>query len=413
VEEALYTGFTIRLALSILFVAAAFFIAPLWAGFFENPLLTAPTRVLLLLLLIGNLAFIPQTRLIKELRFKEETLPRLYGRIAYSITAILLALKGFSYWSLVYGMVAQSLVRAFSLSLYSPWKPRLRFNLSLARKLMGFGGFILATSLIFMVRGNLDNAAIGKLIGATALGYYTIAYKWAGFGTKEISMSIDIVLFPAYTRISEDIQRLGRAYLKTLKYATMVSIPMTFGFFAIAPEFVTILLGAKWTPAITPLRILCAWGFFTALTAPSYNAFYAIGKPQLTTYITGLTTLLMGLLIIPAARLNGILGVSALVSILSILGFTLTLLMLSRHLKLSLTQLLSVPLPQTLASIAMLLLIAGFKHSMLLSNLYPPLYLALLIALGATAYVLALHIITRGGLREDVKYVARSFFTKE
>ena len=54
--------------------------------------------------------------------------------------------------------------------------------------------------------------------GTEALGYYSLAFNW---GTKVpilLSVTVLSVLFPAFSRIRDDVEELKKTYLEAVKY---------------------------------------------------------------------------------------------------------------------------------------------------------------------------------------------------
>ena len=128
---------------------------------------------------------------------------------------------------------------------------------------------------------NIDKLLIGKFLGDQALGYYTLAYKIMLYPLQSISWVIGKVMFPAFSKIQHDLEKVRTAYLKMVKAISLVTFPMMFGLFAVAPEFVHVIYGPKWEPLILLIRILCFCGIVQSIGTTVGNIILSQGKSGL------------------------------------------------------------------------------------------------------------------------------------
>jgi len=69
----------------------------------------------------------------------------------------------------------------------------------------------MGSSVLNYVDSNVDYLVVGRMIGASALGYYTLAYNLITFPLYKISTIITRVTFPAFSIIQNDNQTLRTA----------------------------------------------------------------------------------------------------------------------------------------------------------------------------------------------------------
>jgi O-antigen/teichoic acid export membrane protein len=77
------------------------------------------------------------------------------------------------------------------------------------------------------------------------------------------------VLFPAYSLIQRDGERLRRAYLNSLTLSSIVVFPLLTSIAIVGPELMTGVFGPKWAAAGAPLQILCLGGVFQCMYKPA------------------------------------------------------------------------------------------------------------------------------------------------
>lgn len=338
VKEAANTAFILIPIIAVILFITAYFIAPFVAAFFGELAVTEIVRILAIVLIIGSLGSVPATLLEKELNFKKAVIPQIASTIVYAIVAISLALNGFGFWSLVYGALASSFGNLITIWCVSPWRPEFRFNKQAAMELVGYGKHILGVGILVFLATNLDDAIVGKILGMSALGMYTIAYSISNLPATNITHLINRVMFPTYSALQDDKERLKIAYVKTLKYVSLLSIPLAFGIIAIAHDFVYVILTEKWIPTIALIQILCFYGLVRAIGAATGDIFKAIGKPRLLTFFTAIPLIIFIIFVIPVIEYYGLVGICILVTISEAVSVTFAFMKVNRILEISLVE---------------------------------------------------------------------------
>jgi len=199
-----------------------------------------------------------------------------------SAVSVGLAFAGLGVWSLVSGALAGAAVQCMILWAVVPWRP---YPAAASRgalvEMMRYGRFVSAGSVLNVLENTIDNIAIARLLGTTALGYYAIAFRVADFPNSVIGHVVGRVMFPVYSILQDDLQAVRRAYLQNLQRIAIVALPVSVGIAVAAKPIVLALFGEKWLLAVTPLRILAFYGLLKSFAAPSGELFKGIGKPHL------------------------------------------------------------------------------------------------------------------------------------
>ncbi|HDP70492.1 MAG TPA: MOP flippase family protein [Actinobacteria bacterium] len=328
IKEAADTAFLIIPIFAITLFGLAFFSAPFVATFFENSQATAIIRVLAFTLVISSFATVPSNLLEKELEFKKKIVPEALPQLGYAIVAITLAILGYGVWSLVWGQVVSALIGAILIWFFVDWRPKLCFDKSATKEMLSYGKEIIAASFIIFLHSNLDDALVGKLLGVVTLGYYSLAYTISIMPATSISCLIHRVTFPAYSKIQDDKERLGEAYLKVLKLVGTLSMPVAIGIFLIAPNFVPTIFGAKWGSSIPILQILCFLGILKSINSTTGSIFGGVGKPEYSKKTSLINFIIFATLVYPLIIRLKLIGVGLAVvisySIGTIYGLSIT-----------------------------------------------------------------------------------------
>jgi lipopolysaccharide exporter len=281
-DDALATGFWMKAALGAAMCGVAMLAAPAAGWFLDEPAVSAAMRVLSLNFVIGALAFIPTTLLTRALDYRAISMAQILSTIASGIVAIGLALNGAGYWSIVLGNVAATLTLVVCMNIAYPHRVDFSFDVGHARSLAQYGLSLFGSGLVIFALFNADNFLIGLTGGADTLGYYTIAFSWGAMIAVTMSIVVNSVLFPTFSRIQFDRSQLRATYLTALHHISAVGILVNTTLFFIAPELLVVLLGRgtdKWLPALGALRVLCVYGISRVILEPLGSVIMAVGKP--------------------------------------------------------------------------------------------------------------------------------------
>ena len=286
---ALVTGFVVDGTMA----ACAFLAAPLVAGFFSEPRLTPIIQVLAVGFFIGSLKSVPEARLKRKLDFKRRFAPELVRSFAKGAIAVTLAATGFGVWSLVWAQFATNAVAAVMYWAMSDWKPRLVLDTRIARALIGFGAPLAVLQLMGVFSGSIDYLIVGKRMGAQSLGVYTVAFRLPELIIISICYVLSHVLFSAYSNVQHRPDAMKRGFLMTMRYTSLITVPLGVGIFLVAPEFVRLLYGRDWEATIVVMQVLALFAMVDSINSNDGEVFKACGKLSILYKVWCLNVVLM------------------------------------------------------------------------------------------------------------------------
>ena len=350
IKSYLDSAWTVLILRGFVLFVILYFIAPYAAVFFNTPEAKPIIRVIGFSILFQAFTNIGITYFKKELEFIKEFIYQLTGTLADFIVAISAVLILRNVWALVFGLLAGNITRCFVSYLIHPYKPRLYFALEKVKELFGFGKWILGSSILIFLLGQGDDIFVGKLLGATMLGFYQLAYRISNMPATEITHVISQVTYPAYSKLQDDLPKLRESYLKVLQVTAFLSFPIAGLIFVLAPDFTRIFLGEKWMPMVLPMQVFCILGALRSIAAASGPIFLALGRPDFETKISAAELALLAILIYPLTIKWGITGTAISISIVScsfifiVLSIVIKLTKMEKSEMLKLTQCISFPL---------------------------------------------------------------------
>jgi O-antigen/teichoic acid export membrane protein len=317
VDEARETAFIMNIGVGVMQFLLAFLLAPFVTYVIDSPHAVSIIRWLSVSFLIDALGNIHDGMLQKELSFRRRAVPEFAAAFCKGVVSVILAVKGFGVWSLVAGHLIGALVRCGTRWWIYPWRPGLRFSASHARSLWRYGSHILLFNLLAVILEHADQLIVVALLGEAQLGYYYIALRIPQLVTENLSAVLTRVLFPAYTKLQQDRAALSRGFLESTRYTSFVTIPAACGLALTAPDFVPIIFGENWLPAVALTQILAFVGMLATLAWGAGDVFKALGRPDLLTKLLIFESLLTFPLIWGLTQYSGLAVMAAWGNLLS------------------------------------------------------------------------------------------------
>ena len=277
VEDRANTVFSFSVALGAVLTLVTALAAPLAALFFHQPELTGLLAVLGTNFLIRSFGTTHYALAQKRLDFRARTAAEFADVVIRGGTGIALALAGFGAWSLVLGYVIGAAALTVTINILSPFRPHpLRARREHLRSLLRFGGQLTGVDVISAVLGNLDYIFIGRVLGATSLGLYTLGFRLPELIVINLSSVAGHVLFPAFASLERE--ELAGAYLRSLRYILMVGLPLAAGLALLAKPFVLVAFGDQWGGSVVPMQLLTIFAFGVTVGIPAGTAYKAVGR---------------------------------------------------------------------------------------------------------------------------------------
>jgi O-antigen/teichoic acid export membrane protein len=403
-EEAAQTAYVLNLGVSVLLTAGTFLAAPAVASFFREPLVVPILRVLSFTFLIQALGSIHLVLLRRNLDFRRKLVPDIGQAVVKGIASIAFALAGFGVWSLVWGSLIGALASSLLAWVVIPWKPRFRMHRRLVRPLMRFGMPLLVTDIEAGIWSNLDYLIVGRLLGDTALGVYTLAYRLPEMLILSVWRVLGAAIFPFFASIQQLPDLLRKGFLATIRYSQIVVVPLCVGLFITAGPAVEVLFGEQWRGAIPVLRLLAVFALVGSIGVNIGDVYKAIGRPDILAKLAFLELVLLTPALILGAR-HGLIGVGAAHAVVAAIDTTIRLTVARRFVNVTFRDIGRQLLPSLKAGAALAAVAAGALWAA--SPAGPAASLAAAVVTGAAAYGAVLYRVDREAVRQLASWAGR------
>lgn len=372
----------VGLVLAVAGVAAAGPIARFYGDSAVRPLFMA----LSIGFLISALGSTQMALLMREMQFRRLELRQMAATIVGAATGISVAIGGFGPWAIIGQQLAEITVSTVLLWFLSPWRPSRTFSMASVRRIGRFTGNVFGQNLLYQAGRNLSNVLVGRLLGPASVGAYVLATNVILLPFARIAGPLQQVFFPAFSRMSDDRERLADVWVRAARLIGLFSIPSLVGLAVVAPDFVDVVLGRRWHDAVPVIQILAVVGIVQALQTLNAEVLMALDKAGTLLRFTMLW--FVGTVAAAFAGLHwGLLGVATCYALVNVLVEPLSTYLTTRALGISVWRFVSAFSGVIQATVLMAAVLVPVRTACVGGGVPPAARLVLLIVVGGIVFV--------------------------
>jgi O-antigen/teichoic acid export membrane protein len=240
------------LLIFMLFAAAAYPAAALY----EEPRLAGVMVALGFSMFLTGLANPRRIMLQRDLIFWQEFVLAVSQKFAGFVAAVAIAVVYHSYWALVIGTLVTQATNVVVSYLVLPFRPRIVVRH--LREFFSFSAWLTAGQIVNTLNWRFDYLLVGKVLGGSALGFYSVGSNLAMIPTREATLPLTQTIYPGFASIRNDPRRLAAAYQRVQALVAAVALPAGVGVAVTADPLVRLALGEKWAPATFVIQALAS-----------------------------------------------------------------------------------------------------------------------------------------------------------
>ena len=301
-----------------------------------------------------------------------------------------------SYWALVVGILAGALMSTLLSYALRPYRPRV--SLTRFSEILAFSGWMSLTTLVTTLSMETDKIIVGRLLGVADAGLYFMTQRIGVLPTRELISPLQRILFPSFSEIAEDRERLRRVVIESINVLGSLSLPAGCGFALVANDFVPLALGEQWLQAVPLLMILTPFLGLRGTLSMALPCVMALGETRLLFRVSAVYALVHVPVFIAGTALFGLLGAIGSIVLAGMFYSYLNAWLLRRALDVSpgeIMQQLRRPFAAAATMVAVVLALGTIPPLGLFSAPGCWIALATKIALGGTVYCAAQYAIWR------------------
>jgi O-antigen/teichoic acid export membrane protein len=221
-----------------------------------------------------------------------------------------------------------------------------------------------------------------------------MAFRLPELLIKQFSGIVSQVVFPAYAKMRDDPAALSQGFLQTMRYVSLITVPLGLGLALTAQPFVLVFYSAKWEAAAPVMTTISLYTLLRSLTFNAGDVYKAQGRPGLLTKLS----LVQAVVLIPGLYW-AVTGPASLVVVgwvqtaVALLGAILNLIVAGKMLNTSLREMATALQPAAVGGTVLVLAVLGALS--LTGQGTPVVQLSISVLSGGLAYVGALFLLQR------------------
>src|SRR5262249_30235982 len=187
------------------------------ARFYHEPAVRDLVMVLSLGFVIASVGAVPTAMLTRAMDFRALEVRNMIATVIGAVLGIVLAFSGYGAWAIIAQQLAVTTAISVLVWVRSAWWPSTAFSWTTLRGMLAFSGNVFGQRLLYYLHRNVDNLLVGRYLGAAALGAYGLAYNVMLVPFSRIAGPVQEVLFPAFSRMQHDRERLADGWIRTTR----------------------------------------------------------------------------------------------------------------------------------------------------------------------------------------------------
>ncbi len=277
----------IGVLLTILMILLAYPITLIYG----NPDLFWPTIVISAQFISQSFNIVPLAILEKRFEFKYVGFVNFIVTVTTITFMIIMAVLGYSYWSLIVPMVFQPILR------YIMYERRAKFGMHFYGWKMTKLGYRKVRSLLESISifnfinyfaRNADNFAVGKFFGEANLGLYDRAYKFLYMARRLVNTVLGPVLFPSLNDAKKKGEDYRSHFLDIIGMVNFINLAIAAPLILLARPITLVLWGHDWVGvadympyvgAIIPLQTMVIAAMDLYMIEDNERAYLTLGIP--------------------------------------------------------------------------------------------------------------------------------------
>jgi O-antigen/teichoic acid export membrane protein len=305
--RALYdTAFTLGLVRSLLTGIVVAALAGPAGRFFSEPRLALITLALAVGIVMDGFSNVGAVDFRRDFAFQKEFVLWVIPRVASIALSIAAAFAWRSYWALVVGILSQRILRVLLSYTLHPYRARL--HIGAWRGMVGYSTWAWVLSLMSIVRDRTATILIGRMLGPTPVGLFSLGFELASLPTTELVEPLGRAAFSGFSTARNQGLDGGEAFVRMVASMALITIPAGIGMALIADPVVRLAFGPRWVAAVPLVQMLGICGALTVFGSLGSVLFRVYGRQRLVFQVSLAVEIVRVALLIVLTRRYGLMG---------------------------------------------------------------------------------------------------------
>ena len=212
----------------------------------------------------------------KELNLKKQFIFNFFTNTATTIVSIIFVLYFKNVWAMVYAYLIGGAIRLLLSYALHPFRAKLMIDFS-------YGKWVLVSVVVGFFKTHGVTLFVGRAFGLDVLGFFNRSTTFSINIFSQFDKIFSKIVFPSLSKAKDNECFIHKILLNTLSSAMFI-ISILIGFlYTFSHEFVTIILGERWSEIIPYLKVMLFVSFSQLLLGTFRSLLLALGCPKINT----------------------------------------------------------------------------------------------------------------------------------
>jgi O-antigen/teichoic acid export membrane protein len=234
--------------------------SPLIAWIYGDPRLEPIALCVAITFVLSGLTNQHMALLRRTLQFGRIGRIQLFGTLAGTVAAVVMAIAGYGYWALVVRPVVTSICVVVAAWSACRWRPGAAVFDAEVRSMVRFGLHVVGFTVAYTLSRAVDRIALGLLYRADQVGYYQNAMNLYDNSIYAALNQTHAVGSSALSKLQSNPVALRQKYEAALSILAFFLMPAAAILSVTAEDLTVVLLGQKWQSAGALLSIIALRG---------------------------------------------------------------------------------------------------------------------------------------------------------
>jgi O-antigen/teichoic acid export membrane protein len=267
-HEQISTLFWVNSALGALLMILVSALSPALAWFYKDQRLILITLSLSVNYFFNGIIIQHLALLKRQMMFARIAIIDISSVIISMTVAIVLARRGFGYWSLIAGQLASGLSYVLLTYCLCRWVPGLPSRGNGVRSMLLFGRNMTTSNIVSFLTKSLNLMLLGKFWGPTSVGLYSQAQKLILMPIEQTGIPLTNTAISALSALQTERQRYREYCMKVVELYAFVNIAISAYLAIFAEPIIRLLLGENWLELIPIFRVFAVTTLVRCLQFP-------------------------------------------------------------------------------------------------------------------------------------------------
>ncbi|SDF24808.1 Membrane protein involved in the export of O-antigen and teichoic acid [Methanolobus vulcani] len=276
--------------------------------------------IMTIILLFQGISYLFESLFQANLKMQYSSIGLISSKFIYAIFVFIFIYLHYPIIYFFYGYVAAESIRMILAMFYSKKFINLHFSIDfgmwkyLFKECLPF----IAGYALFIIYYRIDILMLSKMVGNTAVGLYSAAYKLTD-PLLFLPGALASTMMPVMSKLyHENVSKLNYTYSLGCKYILQLMLPITMGLFLLSDRIIHLLYSADYNYSVITLQILSLTVIFNSINSIQSSLLTSSNRQKMNTISVGICcviNIILNIILIPLYSYNGA-AIATLISVI-------------------------------------------------------------------------------------------------